>query len=232
MKGLLTPLATGMLLFFAGCTDSAPLSERELATTVLAQESGRIVRPKKVLVLSNPFSQQAGSSAQVYDFEKAGIAGLNEGFGQAAKLEIAFPQLKPEVLKDPRSVQVDPHTTTPLSFLVGDQAFSEVLQKHPDADLVVSLIGVPLNLTGFKQWNQSGKPQFALLFPDWRMIGNESAIVRAFQSGKLVAAVVRKPIPEERAGDAKAQFDGKYFLVTAANVENLLKAHPAIFLPR
>jgi hypothetical protein len=97
---------------------------------------------------------------------------------------------------------------------------------------VVSLIGLPLNLGGFKQWNQPGKPQFALLFPDWRMIGNEAAIVRAFQSGKLIAAVARKPVPTEVQGDAKAQFDAKYFLVTRDNVEGLMKEHPAIFLPR
>ena len=233
MKGFVSILLLGLLAFSFGCSDSAPLSDRELATTVLAQESAKVVRPKKVLVLSNPFSQQSGSPAQVYDFEKAGITGLQEGFGNAVKMDVVFPQLKPEVLKDPRSVQVDPQTTTPLSFLVTEQAFSDVLQKNPDSDLAVSLIGLPLNLAGFKQWNQSGRPQFALLFPDWRMIGNETAIVRAFQSGKLVAAVVRKPLPDEKQqGDAKAQFAARYFLVTRENVETLLREHPAIFFLR
>ena len=231
MKGFVSILIVGWVAFSSGCKDSAPLSDRELATTILAQESAKVVRPKKVLVLSNPFSQQPGSSEQVYDFEKAGVAGLKEGFGKAVEIEVVFPALKPEVLKDPRSVQVDPQTTTPLSFLVSEQAFSDVLQKHPDADLVVSLIGLPLNVAGLKQWNQPGKPQFALLFPDWRMIGNQSAIVQAFQSGKLVAAVIRKPVPEEAQGDARAQFDAKYFLVTRDNVDSLLKDHPAIFLP-
>jgi hypothetical protein len=232
MKGFVSILIVGLIAFVSGCTDSAPLSDRELATTILAQESAKAVRPKKVLVISNPFSQQAGSPEQVYDFEKAGVSGLQKGFGKGIKIDVVFPQLKPEVLKNPRSVQVDPQTTTPLSFLVSEQAFSDVLQKHPDADLVVSLIGLPLNLGGFKQWNQPGKPQFALLFPDWRMIGNEAAIVRAFQSGKLIAAVARKPVPTEVQGDAKAQFDAKYFLVTRDNVEGLMKEHPAIFLPR
>ena len=232
MNGLLASLLSGSLLFIAGCSNNAPLSERELATTVLAQQSGKIVKPKKVLVISNPFSQQAGSPDQVYEFEEAGIAGLKEGFEKGVNLQIVFPQLKPEVLKNPRSVQVDPQTTTPLSFLVSEQAFSDVLQKHADVDLVVSLIGLPLNLPAFNEWNQAGKPQFALLFPDWRMIGNQSAIIQAFKSGKLAAAVVRKPVPEEREGDAKTQFDGKYFLVTRENVERLLNEHPAIFLLR
>ena len=222
----------GSVVFLPGCTNSAPLSERELATTILAQESAKVVHPKKVLVISNPFSEQPGRPRQVYEFEKAGIAGLKEGFGDEVKIEVLFPPLKPEVLKDPRSVQVDPQSPTPLSFLVSEQAFSEVLQKHPDADLVVSLIGVPLNLAGFKEWNQPGKPQFALLFPDWRIIGNQPAITRAFQSGKLVAAAVRKPLPKVIDGEPRAQFDGKYFLVTRENVESLLKEHPAIFLLR
>jgi hypothetical protein len=232
MKGALSIVLVGLIVLLPGCADSAPLSERELATTVLAQESAKIVRPKKVLVISNPFSEQPGRPEQVYDFEKAGIAGLKEGFGDGVKIEVVLPHLKPEVLKDPRSVQVDPQSPTPLSFLVSEQAFSEALQKHPDADLVVSLIGLPLNLTGFKEWNQPDKPQFALLFPDWRIIGNQPAITRAFQSGKLVVAVVRKSLPEEREGDPKAQFDGKYFLVTRDSVESLLKEHPGIFLLR
>ncbi len=232
MKWALSIILVGFIFLLPGCTDSAPLSERELATTVLAQESAKVVRPKKVLVISNPFSEQPGRPEQVYEFEKAGVAGLEEGFGKDVKIEVVFPQLKPEVLKDPRSVQVDPQSPTPLSFLVSEQAFSEVLQKYPDADLVVSLIGLPLNLASFKEWNQPDKPQFALLFPDWRIIGNQPAITRAFQSGKLVTAVVRKPIPEEREGDPKAQFDGKYFLVTRANVESMLQEHPGIFLLR
>lgn len=220
-----------LIFFFSGCTKTAPVSERELATRVLAEEVAKVIAPKKVLVISNPFSRESGRPPEVYEFEKAGISGLQEGFGEGAEVEVDFPALKPEVLKDPGSVQVDAQTTTPLSFLVVQNAFSALVQKHSDADLVVSLIGLPVNLVEFPEWTQPGKPQFALLLPDWRMIGGKEAILQSFRSRKLAAAVVRKPnSPEgEIPGDSTEAFHQRYWLVTPENVEKLLAEHPAAF---
>jgi hypothetical protein len=147
------------------------------------------------------------------------VGGLEKGFGSGVTVEVDYPALKLEVLKDPSSVQVDPGTTTPLSFLVSDTGFTEVTQRHPKAEVIVSLIGLPVNLAKYKEWSQ----------PDWRMIGNKEAIVQAFRSGKLLAAVVRRPVPLNAKGDAKVEFGSNYFLVTAQSVETLLQEHPAIF---
>ena len=215
----------------AGCTKSAPESERTIATRVMAEYLAKTATPKAVLVVSNPFTQQRGRAAEVYAFEEAGIEGLKQGFGDKVPVKVVFPKLKEEVLRDPASVPVDPQTTTPLSFLVTESAFSEVIQQHRDCDVVVSLIGLPANLRAFKEWAQAGPPRFALLLPDWRMIGGPDEIKRAFSQKKLVAAVVHKPNAPAEAGtgEARAIFDRRFLLVTAENVEQLLNEHPATF---
>lgn len=221
-----------ILAFAPGCTRSAPESDRAIATRVMAEYLSSAAAPKAVLVISNPFSQQPGRPAEVYAFEEAGIDGLKEGFGGKVPLTVAFPKLKEEVLRDPASVQIDPKTTTPLSFLVTENAFSEVIQQHPECDVVVSLIGLPANVPGLKEWSRAGAPRFALLLPDWRMIGGREEILRVFREKKLVAAVVNKPnAPEERngSGDYRAVFDRRFLLVTSENVEQLLREHPTIF---
>ena len=217
-------------LFLAGCSKSAPESERTAATQVLAEYVVTSARPKGVLVISNPFTQQSGRPANVYAFEKAGVDGLKKGFGAKVPLTIAFPKLREQVLRDPGSVQVDPQTTTPLSFLVAENSFRELLQMHPNCDVVVSLIGLPVNLVAFKEWSQAGAPKFALLLPDWRMIGGREEILRAFREKKLIAAVVNKPNAiESVAKDYREQFENRFILVTADNAEKALADYPAAF---
>src|SRR5262249_49245814 len=148
------------------------VSERQIATRNLAEYLKSTIKPKAVLVISNPFSQLPNRPPQVYEFEKAGIAGLQEGFGKEVSLKVDFPELKPQALANPASVPMDPGTTTPLSFLVTEQSFEKVIQKNPDCDVVVSLIGLPVNLHASEAWTKAGPPRFALLLPDWRIIGD------------------------------------------------------------
>jgi hypothetical protein len=217
-------------LLGGGCSQSAPESDRAVATRVLAEYLAKVVQPKAVLVISNPFTQQSGRSPEVYAFEKAGVEGLKEGFGAKIPVTVAFPKLKEEVLRDPGSVAVDPQTTTPLSFLVAENSFSEVIRQNPNCDVVVSLIGLPVNLAAMKEWSQPQGPKFALLLPDWRMIGGRDEIVRAFKGKKLIAAVANKPgASDTPARDDKEQFENRFLLVTVENVEGLLRDFPAVF---
>ena len=231
MRMLRVSLICWVLIFLtAGCSKNAPESERELATRSLAQYVARSAAPKSVLVISNPFSREGSRPPEVYAFETAGIAGLKSGFGPSVSLEVDYPALKPEVLRDPNSAPIDPQTTTPLSFLVSDGAFSTLAQRHAKADLIVSLIGLPVNISAFKEWKEKGPPKFALLLPDWRMVGGSDSILEAFRSGKLVAAVITRPhAPDAAPGKGPAAFDQRFLLVTADNVQALLKEYPAAF---
>jgi hypothetical protein len=209
------------------------LARREIATRVLAEAVAGELPGKQALVISNPFTQQPGQPAAVYAFEEAGVAGLRAGFGQALRLQaVAFPELSPAALHNPEMLPMDPDTTTPLSFLTAEGAWDTVLRNYPGADVFISLIGVPLDLPRLEVWRQP-KPQFALLLPDLRMIGGLAAVREAFRTGKVVAAVLNKPgAPPETAAlarDYRAEFDTRFLLVTARNLDEVVRAYPRAF---
>jgi hypothetical protein len=210
------------------------LAQRVLATHGLADFLVSHGAGKKALILANPFTQRPGRPAEIYDFEAAGLEGLRRGFGKTIALgAIEYPALRPDYLRNPDSVRIAPQTTTPLSYLVAEDAFDMLAQRHPDCDLVVSLIGLPANLRRVQLWQKSGGPRLALLLPDLRLIGDQAAVRAAFRSGKIAATVLNKPgapaedIPIGR--DTKAEFERRYLLVTADTIDSLIKAYPQLF---
>lgn len=219
-----------IVVLFAGWfgfsrANRAPLSQREIATRVLAEYVRKTANPHAVLVLSNPYTQKPGSPADVYDFQKAGVAGLRKGF-EPVEVKVAFPKIKPEAERDPTSVFVPSNTTTVLSYLIADTAVDELIRENPDCDVLVSLIGLPANTLSAPYWSKPGAPRFALLLPDFSVLADPNAIRYAFKSGKIIAAVVAKrgaaSSKNAMSADYKAEFDKRYILVTKENVDELL----------
>src|SRR5262249_35543918 len=117
---------------------------RALATWGLGQYLAQHWPGHHLLAISNPFTQQAGVAHSIVEMEEAGLRGLREGCGQQLTLEaVVFPELKENALKNPRAFVLGTETTTPLSYLVGEEAFDKLAKAHPACDLVVSLIGLP-----------------------------------------------------------------------------------------
>lgn len=204
------------------------MATRVLAEYVAAQHPG-----KRVLVISNPFTRERGHSPQIYAYEEAGIAGLRKGLGNAQPMKVVFPALRPEVGRKPGSVYVDPKTTTPLSFLVAEDAFDALAKENSDFDIVVSLIGLPVNVSRAGIWQNPAGPKFALLLPDLRFIGQPEAVRAAIKSGKIVGAVLKKPgAPPEATpvdGDYKSEFAKRFVLATTETVDQLLQVYPQLF---
>jgi len=206
------------------------LSSRELATRTLAQYLAKTHPPAKVLVVGNPFTLRSGQGAEIYAFEKASVRGLQEGFGGGgAALQVAYPELRPELT----TVYVG-NTTTPLSYLVAEHAFDRLVEAHPGVELLVSLIGLPVSITEDPLWREPGKPRFALLLPDWRIVGRAEAVRQAIKSGKIEAAVIARPgaVSDEtplRPGEFQEEFDRRFILVTTENIDELLQTYPHAF---
>ena len=225
-------------LWFAWLRPSASqrgaLHSRELATRGLAEQLARTSAGHRAIVISNPFTQQSDLPRQMRDMEEAGLRGLRVGFGDKIKIgSVSFPELKPEARENPRAVLIDPETTTPLSYLVADDAFDKLARLHPDCDLIVSLIGLPANLERVQCWQDQAGPKFALLLPDLRVIGDNSAIRQAMRSGKLAAFVLARPgAPENQpAADSTfgTEFAKRFVLVTSENVDQAMQAFPQLF---
>jgi hypothetical protein len=230
-------LGLGLSLWFyrgkEAATRRAALSHREVATRVLAEYLAGQTPPPRPLVMSNPFTRERGHPKHVYAYEEAGLKGLRQGFGKGVDLKVVFPDLKAEYRQNPMSVRVDPKTTTPLSYLVAENAFDLLAGKHPECNVIVSLIGLPARLDQVEIWRKPDGPRFALLLPDWRMVGNPETVRAAFKSGKLIAAVLNKPgAPAERErtkGDYRAEFERRFLLVAGENVDESMKAYPQLF---
>jgi hypothetical protein len=211
-----------------------PLGQRELATQFLGQYLAFHYPGKHAIVLSNPFTTQPGHPREIYQYEEAGLRGLRRGLGKAVPIEqVVFPDLRPEALKDPHSVAVDHNTTTPLSYLVADDALDKLARQHPGAEILVSLIGLPANVRLTETWKTSNPRKLALLLPDLGMVGKRSAIRDTVKSGKIAAMVLNKPgaPPEDHplGKDLQREFDQRFLLVTPETVDLCLQAYPRLF---
>ncbi len=218
--------------FIRGLLGPVSLGHREIATRVLGEYLATHFAGGKAVVLSNPFSTQPGQPREVYQYEKAGLQGLRKGLGTAVTLDqVVYPEIQPEFFRDRRAVPIDPATSTPLSYLVTKDALDNISRQHPQAQIMVSLIGLPVNVLQTQTWKRETK--FALLLPDLRMVGDQNSIRAAFHTGKIVAVVLNKPgaPPEDQpvAGDLKMAFDLRFLLVTSENVDQCLKAYPRLF---
>ncbi len=226
----------GMLfwLYPRAGVERAPLNHRELATRVMAEYLASHFAGQRAVIISNPFAQKKGQPPEIYAFEAAGIRGLNQGFGKSLAVEaVAFPDLRPEYQQKPDSVYVDPKTTTPLSYLIAEDAFDVLAKQHPACGLLVSLIGLPANLSRVELWRNPAGPKLALLLPDLRVIGDRTAIRSAVKSGQIAALVLNKPgAPAEdapREKDRQAEFARRFLLVTPETVDELMRAYPKLF---
>lgn len=206
------------------------LNARELATRRLAEHLAQKLPGQRALLISNPFTQNPNVADDIVATEKAGIDGFKKGMGNKLLLEaVAFPVLKPEARTNPRAVFIDGETTTPLSFLISVDAFDNLAGQYPQAELFVSLIGLPANVKELRCW-QEEKPRFALLLPDLRFVGNAAAVKQSLQKGKIAAMVLQKPgAPSLTRGVSQADFDQLFILVTADNIERTMLDHPQLF---
>ena len=98
---------------------------------------------------------------------------------------------------------------------MAEDAFDKLASGY---DVVISLIGLPVALDKVQCWQKPGKPVFALLLPDLRIIGRAADVRNAVGSGKLAAFVLAQP------GGTKEEF----VLVTAENIDQLERQYPKL----
>ncbi len=206
------------------------MAKREIALRALGQYLAQNFPGEAILVIGNPFSQMPGRPDEVYDYEKASLRGLR-AVVPAAQCKVAYPEVRAAFLKDPSSIQVDPRTTTPLSFIVDEKSWDRLAQRHPECTVFLSLIGLPEHCEKLEIWN-SPQSKFAFLLPDWRVLGGPGTVRRAFRSGKIAAAVLPKPTPaagSDSDASGKEDFDEHFLLVTPETVDHWMTNYPSLF---
>ncbi|MDA7511407.1 hypothetical protein N8612_07015, partial [Verrucomicrobia bacterium] len=170
---------------------------------------------KPVLLLSNPYTRNSGQSKTVRQFEAAGIKGFKLGFGEASRVEVVFPEIRPEYQEHPEKAVFPPNTKTPLSFLMEGASLDQLAVSHPNCELIVSLIGLPVGIDQLDVW-KGDSHRFGLLLPDLRVLGSKAKALEAFKRGKIAAVVVDDPQSQEA------------LVIDSSNVEDVLSNQPQL----
>ncbi len=221
--------ALGTWLYFKPDASREAFASREAATRMLGQNLGQKFPGQKILAVSNPFTQKKGQLRHVYLLQEAGVSGLRKGVG-ADRVVVGFPELQPGALENPHAFNIPQTTTTPVAYLLAEGAFDTLAQKHAGCTVLVSLIGIPTDLTRSKTWQAADGPKFAFLLPDLWMLGDKQAVLNAFKTGKIAGVVLKKTGSAEdlKAGSSK-DFTNSYLLVTPENVEESMTKYPQLF---
>lgn len=232
LVGLILAISFPLFMVRRAAPYRESLGQRELAARVLGQFLASQFQPSTGLVFSNPFTQEKGRRPEVYAYEAAGLNGLKQGLGAQA-IKVVFPEIKPEFRQDPNSAAIAPKTTTPLSYLTSANSWARLIQENADRPVVVSLIGLPADVTRLEAWRKSDGPRWAFLLPDWRVLGGRDAVRAAFQSGRVVAAVMERPSsllskPPRDAGTPD-EFNRHFVLLTKETLEEAMKTYPQLF---
>ncbi|HNQ88222.1 MAG TPA: hypothetical protein PKM73_06390 [Verrucomicrobiota bacterium] len=209
------------------------VDRRVIALRILGEHLAGTLPGGKVLVVGNPFSQLPNQPAEVQAFETAAVKGLEAGAaGRMTILGTAYPALTPAARQDPSSVPLPPDASTPLSFMTEEGSWDTLLRNRPGTEILVSLIGLPAGLTQIEAWRQA-TPRWALLLPDLRLLGDPESVRTAFRSGKILGAVLNRPgAPAELKGiesDPHREFERRFLLVTATNIDTVLQQYPGLF---
>lgn len=209
----LIAIATVLLLRPSG-SKGAALNDREEAMRSLGSTLAQLRPGSPVLVLANPFAQDSGFLDEKSQFERAGLRGLKEGLGQQTPVTVAAPDIRPEYFSNPSSIFIAPDSKTPLSFLILPDSVDRLAAAHPECQVLVSLIGLPVGVETLKLWDSKDPRSLALLLPDLRVLGSPAQAADAFERGKIVAAVVESDTP------------GSFLVVTSTNILEVLERHP------
>lgn len=163
----------------------------QLARAVPAEWAGKPLR-----VIGNPFARKAGAPADALEYQQTVLRGLSKGLGRTLREEeVVYPALKEGAWDRPELFARATPYRTPLSSLMAPDAFDRLAAEHRGVGVFISIVGVPEGLHRTSFWTNPSAPRLVLYLPDFRAVPDPSAWRRAFENGRILAAVV------ERAGE-------------------------------
>ena len=110
----------------------------------------------------------------------------------------------------------------PLYMSMTADDFDSVVEQHPDASVVISTIGLPVDLDSLRMLQNEGAPKLLLLgLPSGPIPG----LTELIRKGKVLAVVLSNPearydVPAPK--DRREAFRIRYLLVTKENLDQHL----------
>lgn len=114
-------------------------------------------------------------------------------------------------------------TVTAGGLWLTAEAFDQAINRHPDADVVVSIAGLPVNAAKLTFWHKPDRPDLILLntpvFDLQRMIA----------TGAVDAVLVRRPWLPGDPQDQTPVDPHHWLLITSTNVADIARRYKGIF---
>jgi len=188
-------------LLVTGCGEqiqSSVLNVRAMAVSLLCEEiSARFPAGDVVLVL-NPVGRDQTNVRALQDETVAYFHDALPG----RTLRKAEPVLINGLAASDWSSRIRPGSSAPLSYMMEPNAFEMIAREHPNATVLVSLVGMP-DPGAF-----TNIPSAVLLLPDLRVFGTPARAIEAFRRGLIHAAAV--------------VVNGSVVLITESNAGNVI----------
>lgn len=114
-----------------------------------------------------------------------------------------------------------------MSMMQADSFNAGVNDYLDDVDLVISLVGLPMDMQNLSIWRKRPPPKLAVYgFP------HMPGIKEAIGDGYIVAFVTHRPDPDPEAHKVMPRsiqdFDTRYILITPENIQEISTQHPML----
>jgi hypothetical protein len=229
------PGAIVLLLVVVGCAitfmvhnmsdgDTAGLIENELkfaksSTYVLGKYLAKTMPNAKVLVI-------VGQKSESNKRQKVLIEGLKEGFGSSiTNIKVEAPKIKTPKGPDGKPM---PDMMMPMEEMMKASDFNKLIAKNKNCNLIITLIGLPMDTGGLKIWKQFiSEPKKC---PKLCIVNGDVSMFGAFIAKGLMPAVVTvkpdaKYTEDPAPADMQKAFDKRYLLVTSKNIKEVAKKY-------
>jgi len=222
-------------IFSSGGPDVGQVREREMAYQEIgAHKLGLFLAEKysdgaKAIIIVEP-TLGAGATKP-----SAVLDGLKKGFGTAITVVDEISPAIPESAKNAFSEEMPMgeggeggEMLPPLEFWFTAKIFDDLVKKNADkCDIIITTIGLPMDLGAMKFWTMKKRPDLALAS------GSVYELKKAIAGKAIVAAVTYNPkaVYDEKnpPADLDAAFDKRYLLVTPDNISTIAGQYGDLF---
>ncbi len=164
---------------------------------------------------------------------EAQITGLKKGFGnQIAIAGVVHPpipeQVKQMMEQAPEGMPPEDFGMMAMEGMFEAKQFNQIFQEHgKNVDIIVSLIGLPMDVENMTLWNMSKPPKLAL-FNAMYIPNMKQAISRNY----VTAMLAYKPnadFRDETVPKNIEDFDKRFLLITPQNIEQMATEYSMLF---
>ncbi|MFA6292909.1 MAG: hypothetical protein WC637_14060 [Victivallales bacterium] len=178
-----------------------------------------------------------GSNALIITYDRnsenslldASMDGIREGLGGKVRIAAIDSPIKPAPLKASEKTKISPEKMLYLSRKVQSNNLDQVIARHPECNLVISLIGLPKDANKMLIFTikPEKRPKLALLSSNISMMKDRIA------QGDINVAIINRPdyIPGKNKipKDIELAFDKRFLVVTPDSVKAVASDYPSLF---